>query len=426
MFNLWNRKKKQKAAAIVERSPKLMVRPMLLNYIDYLVDSEQTFKNTYQIYETLVEKWLDREATKRKHRAEDREKFKGDLLQFSQFVALEIYRQRTGTAGLFLPKEAALAVAHTHHLDLEDYEITGQSLLTRDAAGNWKFAHKSILEYFLARQALANTNFLQEMDFSGMDVALQFYREIVPEGFVFINGGHFLMGSPESEVDRGKDETQHPVIVGDFCMAEHTVTVAQFEAFVTESKYKGNEDWRKDVKGKAQTDKTHPVINVSWHDATAYCQWLSKKLDGKFRLPTEAEWEYACRAGTPTPFNTGENLTTAQANYDGNYPYNNHPKGKYLQNTTPVGSYPPNAWGLYDMHGNVYEWCLDWYGENYYTACKAEGAVENPTGPANGSNRVLRGGSWGDNAQYCRSAHRDRNTPGDRDNRVGFRLVFVP
>ncbi len=242
-----------------------------------------------------------------------------------------------------------------------------------------------------------------------------------------IPGGSFLMGSPDGEVNRDKDETQHPVIVGDFYMAKHAVTVAQFETFITESKHKMDNGWRNDVNGKKQTDKNHPVIRVNWHDADAYCQWLSnKKLEGTFRLPTEAEWEYACRAGTTTPFNTGENLTTAQANYDGNYPYNNHPKGKYLKKTTPVGSYPPNAWGLYDMHGNVYEWCLDWYGADYYNECKAEGTVENPAGPADGSRRVLRGGYWYGFARRCRSAYRNRFTPGYRNDSIGFRLVFVP
>jgi formylglycine-generating enzyme required for sulfatase activity len=138
-------------------------------------------------------------------------------------------------------------------------------------------------------------------------------------------------------------------------------------------------------------------------------------------LPTEAQWEYACRAGTTTPFNTGYNLTTDQANYNGNYPYNNNAKGQYREKTLPVGSFLPNGWGLYDMHGNVREWCLDWYGE-YLTKSQT-----NPKGLASGSCRVLRGGSWNSFAQYCRSADRTGSAPSDNGYGIlGFRVVIEP
>ena len=177
---------------------------------------------------------------------------------------------------------------------------------------------------------------------------------------------------------------------------------------------------------RPQNEENHPVLHVSWNDAVAYCKWLSTKTGKHFRLPTEAEREYACRAGSRTPFNTGENLTTNQANYNGNYPYNNNPKGVYRQNTVSVNSFAPNAWGLYNMHGNVWEWCSDWYGGTYYDECKANGTVINPAGPANRSNRVIRGGCWNFTAEYCRSANRYFNTPDLRNLDVGFRLVFVP
>ena len=171
---------------------------------------------------------------------------------------------------------------------------------------------------------------------------------------------------------------------------------------------------------RPQSEENHPVLHVSWNDAVAYCLWLSTKTGKHFRLPTEAEREYACRAGTRTPFNTGENLTTNQANYNGNYPYNNNPKGVYRQNTVAVNSFTPNALGLYNMHGNVWEWCSDWYGgyEN--------GLAENPAGPTTVSLRVIRGGSWNDSAERCRSAYRNGGSPGLRYNAVGFRPVFVP
>jgi formylglycine-generating enzyme required for sulfatase activity len=177
---------------------------------------------------------------------------------------------------------------------------------------------------------------------------------------------------------------------------------------------------------RTTVEENHPVVHVSWHDAVAYCEWMSKKTGKLYRLPTEAEREYACRAGSRTAFNTGDNITTAQANYNGNYPYNNNQKGLYRENTVAVDTFAPNAWGLYNMHGNVWEWCSDWYGGSYYDECRTAGIVTNPTGPENGSYRVLRGGGWGDEAKNCRSAYRHYPTPDYRSYSVGFRVVIVP
>ncbi|MEI7748550.1 MAG: SUMF1/EgtB/PvdO family nonheme iron enzyme [Chlorobiaceae bacterium] len=280
--------------------------------------------------------------------------------------------------------------------------------------------------------------------------------------FVLIRGGEFTMGSPEGEVGRdearalykklGSDysETQHRVRLRDFYMSKYAVTVAEFRKFVEATTYrtdaekagssflwndktntweeKAGVNWRYGVSGSVRpaTEDNHPVVHVSWNDAVAYCEWMTKQTGKTCRLPTEAEREYACRAGTTTPFNTGFNLTTDQANYDGNYPYSNNPKGVYRQNTVPVNSFAPNAWGLYNMHGNVLDWCSDWFGGKYYDECKAKGVVENPPGPEAGSDRVLRGGSWSGGAEDCRSAFRLSDTPDNRSSIVGFRLVFVP
>ena len=245
------------------------------------------------------------------------------------------------------------------------------------------------------------------------------------------------MGSPVSEANHKYNETQHQVRVSNFSMSKYAVTVAEFRRFVEESGYRTNaekdgdtKNWRYGVSEvRPQSEENHPVLYVSWNDAVAYCKWLSKKTRKHFRLPTEAEWEYACRAASRTPFNTKENLTTSQANYNGIHPYNKNSLGIYRQNTVEVNSFAPNAFDLYNMHGNVWEWTSDWYCRMYYDNCKANckstGIVSNPAGPKTGSRRVMRGGSWISHVQRCRSADRNSSTPHYRYNFVGFRLVFV-
>gem|GEM_PF-3556823 len=227
--------------------------------------------------------------------------------------------------------------------------------------------------------------------------------------FVYIPPGKFWMGSPDDEPKRSDNETMHEVILTQgFYMQTMPVTQLQWEKVMgsNPSKFKG--------------DPRRPVENVSWNDAKAYIDKLHRRDDRyRYRLPTEAEWEYACRAGTTTPFAFGDNITPDQVNYDGNYPYKG-PKGQYRKKTTPVGIFEPNAWGLFDMHGNVWEWCQDVYGD-YPT-----GSVKDPTGAKSGAARVLRGGSWRHFAKSCRSAYRGRHTPGLRGAYFGFRLVLLP
>ncbi|MDR2913225.1 MAG: SUMF1/EgtB/PvdO family nonheme iron enzyme [Tannerella sp.] len=225
--------------------------------------------------------------------------------------------------------------------------------------------------------------------------------------WVNIPGGTFTMGSPASEPERYGNEAQHQVTLNGFKMSKHAITFDQYDAFCEATSRNKPRDygWGR---GK------RPVIDVSWNDATAFAQWLG----GGSRLPTESEWEYACRAGTTTPFHTGNNLTTSQANYHGDYPYNNNAKVEYRRKTLPVDNFSSNAWGLHDMHGNVWEWCQDWY-DIYPT-----GAVNNPTGPLSGTYRVRRGGGWDDFGRNCRSARRSYVLPSYWCFDIGFRLVI--
>jgi formylglycine-generating enzyme required for sulfatase activity len=222
---------------------------------------------------------------------------------------------------------------------------------------------------------------------------------------ISLQGGTFTMGSPADEADRGSDETQHQVALSDFAIGKYEITQKLWEVIMgsNPSNFIGNE---------------LPVERISWNEVQEFIQKLNLKTGKTYRLPTEAEWEYACRAGTSAPFNTGNNLTTSQANYDGKYPYNNNTKGKYQNKTLPVGSFTPNAWGLYDMHGNVWEWCNDWFG-NY-----SNGSITNPQGVKFGASRVRRGGGWSNRAQFCRSAYRNNFSPDSRDYSIGFRLAL--
>lgn len=228
--------------------------------------------------------------------------------------------------------------------------------------------------------------------------------------FVWVPPGEFMMGSPANEEGRDDDETQHRVkLTKGFFMGATEVTQSQYETLMGSnlSYFKGT---------------SNPVEQVSWHDAEKYCESLTKKDGVTYGLPTEAQWEYACRAGTKTPFNCGETISTDLANYDGNYTYGDGRKGTYREKTTPVRSFPANAWGLYDMHGNVWEWCVDWYGEDYYEKSDKEDAK----GPNSGTDRVLRGGSWNHRPRYCRSANRVGGNPALTFFTLGFRLVYSP
>ncbi len=240
----------------------------------------------------------------------------------------------------------------------------------------------------------------------------KYYRQNLGNGvfidMVAIPEGKFQMGTPDSEPNRQSNEgPQRQVTVPSFYLAKYPITQAQYQAIMGQnpSYFKGSD---------------LPVEWVSWNDAVEFCQKLAQNTKQAYRLPSEAEWEYACRAGTTTPFYFGDTITTDLANYNGDYTYGNGPKGEFRQKTTPVGSFPPNAFGLYDMHGNVWEWCQDVWHENYDNAPTDGTAWETGGNP---NIRVLRGGSWDNNPRLCRSGRRNWDDWDYWNFNFGFRVA---
>jgi formylglycine-generating enzyme required for sulfatase activity len=226
--------------------------------------------------------------------------------------------------------------------------------------------------------------------------------------FVRVRAGKFLMGSPANEQGRYDWEKQHEVeITKDYYLGKYEVTQEQYEALMGE-----NPSWFSPQGGgagkvKGQDTAQFPVESVPWKDAVTFCERLAEKSGKPARLPTEAEWEYACRAGSKTAFHWGDESSTKHANLSG------------LHRTAKVGTYEPNAWGLYDMHGNVAEWCQDWYVQRYYD----ESPKTDPQGPEKGSGHVVRGGNWFNSGQEsARSAYRTSSSASH--SMYGFRVCI--
>ena len=223
---------------------------------------------------------------------------------------------------------------------------------------------------------------------------------------IYCAPGSFIMGSPPDDPDRCDAEVQHKVIfTKGFWLGKYPVTQEQWESVMGHNPSESTKGYN------------YPVDCVSWDDCNDFIEKINSQSNLNARFPTEAEWEYACRAGTTTAYHWGNSLNGDKANCNGYSPCGTSVKGRYLRKTTPVGSYDANPWGFYDMHGNVCEWCADWYG-SYPTK-----AVTDSKGPASGEDRVYRGGSWLSDARFCRSAFRSWLNPYHRFYDHGFRLA---
>ncbi len=249
---------------------------------------------------------------------------------------------------------------------------------------------------------------------------ITYYKNTIGMEFVKIPAGEFMMGSPPGEENRSDDEGPvHKVrITKSFQMGVFEVTNGQYKTFIEETGYlsAADADYHpkhfNDIEWSGFRSDDQPVVYVSWKNAMAFCRWLSKKEGRTYRLPAEAEWEYACRAGTATPYFWGDWFSK-------NYGWCSLNAGG---KTRRAGSLKPNKWGLYDMSGNVWEWCADWYGVDYY----GKSPAEDPQGPETGSFRVVRGGSWNSSPVDCRSANRHGDLPTGTNDHYGFRVVLLP
>jgi formylglycine-generating enzyme required for sulfatase activity len=389
----WQFKKRQRAFEIVKKIPNLKVRPMLLSYIPDIIETDANLMHTAQLYDIMIEKWLERE---------ERWVKKEDLLRFSEMLAVDIFINKSTRGFERIPANELGELANQWQIKLENWQITGRSLLNRDAEGNYKFSHRSIMEYLFVRSFLKMSaderpmvDWTDQMKMFCLEMSAiktfnlakaQMINSIGIE-FVFIPRGTFSMGTSDVTLSKG------------FLMATAPVTHSQWQ------KVMGNNPSHFKENGN-----NCPVEQVSWKDAHQFIDKLNEMEQTKhYCLPTEAQWEYACRAGSTTQYCFGddEKRLNDYAWYDKNS------GGK----THPVKQKKPNAWGLYDIHGNVWEWCEDWYGDYPIEP------VTDPTGPASGAYRVIRGGSWFFYPRNLRSAFRYFYSPGNRNYHIGFRLL---
>ena len=356
---------------------------------------------------------------------------------------------------ILLPKSANLTDIYALKNDAFHAEVVGDIPLARQlwrrvlvASGGDDNQAFEAIERLANKQSQPQTEQHREAEAQGQKIAVAKGSELTVDlnqgltiELVRVPAGKFMMGMPPEErqialenalkynVERERAEEwldwstpQHEVYLQEFLMGKYAVTNAQWYAVM---KTKPCEQYDSEFQGDKQ-----PVIGVSWHEAQAFCEKISEQTKRAVRLPTEAEWEYACRAGTTTAFAFGKTITTDQVNYNGNYPYADTSKGKYRECTVNVDSFTPNAWGLYQMHGNVWEWCWDEFHNSYSgKPARLKSNGNEPWGKLkvvkeDNHAYICRGGSWYDVAIYCRSADRSRDLARIQDNSLGFRVVF--
>ncbi len=437
-------KKRRKARALVAKVPLLTVRPMLLAYIPDLIETDKEILFSTDIYQEMVAAWAVRESSFWRE--------ENHLVEFSKHLAIDLYTRREERGQEKVEPEELEALAGGWGFKVEGWQLTGRSLLNRDAGRNYKFAHRSIMEYLFARQVKDNPDdlarvylteqiqrFLLELhdidtshyrfknECSAFELGKKYgriykhagstlasYVRARPEPMlVQVPEGVFKMGAVEGG---DREKPQHEVYLSPFWIGKYPVTNLDYYAFISDAGHTPPDEWTKGDYPRGKSD--HPVVNVTRHDAMAYCSWLAEKTGKNYTLPTEAQWEKAARGTDGRIYPWGDQWDTDKLN--------SHESG--IKTTTAVGQYSllgNSPYGASDMAGNVWEWCLDWFDENTYKRRKST-VDENPSGPQSGQYRILRGGSFAFYRSHCRCAYRYRNFPGPRYDYVGFRVVLLP
>ncbi|MDX2282629.1 MAG: SUMF1/EgtB/PvdO family nonheme iron enzyme [Bacteroidia bacterium] len=411
--------RRQRAWKLVQDFRDLMARPMILAYIDDLLEGRAQYQYRHQVYERIVDAWIERESRKSHVPPGGQDAYRQKLLRFSRTVAGLIYGRHQQKQGQYLEAAVFEELAGQEGLDLKPQEMKSRSLLSRNAAGQWKFAHKSIMEYFLALEAYEGK---VDRDFPAeFDQARRFLGDMIDALFpmVQVQGGSFVMG---------EGEDRHKVTLTGFWLGKFPITQRQWSYVMGDnpSCFKGDD---------------LPVEMVSWDDAQRFIQRLNQLSGRQYRLPSEAEWEYAAGASwRPTSVLSAQHLVgESDWRYEGDKSSQQMWSGTdkdskleeyawYVKNsagrTHPVGNRKPNSRGLYDMSGNIWEWCEDCWHRNYYGAPNDGSAwVDLPDYKYRRLRFVIRGGSWLSEAKFCRVSYRDHSSQERRGSTVGFRLA---
>lgn len=465
-YTFFQRQTRKKAKNLVAKVPMLSVRPMLLTHIPDLIAEEREIRFSTDMYEVMIEAWLERE-----HRWVD----PAQLRPLSEKLALDLYLNAAERRAEIISLDKLERLAREWSIDLENWQLTGRSLLNRDAIGNYKFSHRSIMEYLFVRQILDKPEQLLDitltelmkgffLELLGVDpiafrntpqykdasnarsLVLGFLKHIVtlktphankdkivslcfplPE-MVEIPAGSFIMGSTREQVDAlikdglkkvwvEPELDQHRVNLGAYEIGKYPVSNIEYQQFVDEAGYTVPSHWEG---GRFQRDKgDHPVVGVSWEDAQAYCAWLSSITSKHYALPKEAQWEKAARGDKGNIYPWGNSWDINKLNSFNGGRKDTSPVGAYTQ----VGGDSP--YGCADMAGNVWEWCLDGFDAEAYK--DRQDGVTDPYVPFEGrTSRVLRGGAFSYDRQGCRCAFRNYNNPSRRGDSVGFRIVLLP
>lgn len=434
--------KRLRAAQVVRSMESLRFRPLLLAHIEDIMDGDQQKWNVYTLYETLVDRWLDREERKLREMKIRGAPTKEMLWRICAVVASHM--QVSGSR--LLPREEldALVARFREVAAIKHFNVGGRSLMNRNAEGAYRFSHYSIQEFLVVhdlvharrdsggrtvRVTADMLGFLEaagvmppgmRLDLSGLKpkaLSRFGFRDDLSDGshgplMNLIASGDFMMGSAESDMDGNTDEKRlHKVnIRRPFALGRFPVTFDEYDRFCKASvrQKPGAESW-----GRG----SRPVINVSWDAAIAYCAWLSRQTGQTYRLPTEAEWEYACRGGSDTLWSFGDDESGAGLAEHAWFCANASAK------TQPVGQRQPNRYGLYDMHGNLWEWVQDCWHADGYARAPTDGAAWQWADGGDCDCHVLRGGCWNSTRRELRSASRSKQTAYQEAKDVGFRVA---